>query len=130
MGMYTELHYNAALREDTPEKVISILKYMTGEEAGHYGEPEHELFNCARWEVMLQCDSFYFDAITKSSVTFNTTSEHYYLNIVCNLKDYNNEILEFIDWVDQYTDKVVDDFLGFYRYEEDEVPTLIYKRQI
>ena len=32
MGMYTEFHFNVALKEDVPQEVISILEYMLQEE--------------------------------------------------------------------------------------------------
>lgn len=128
MGMYTELDFNSELRKDTPEQVIDTLKYMVGdvEEKPKY-LPDHELFSKKRWEYMLRMDSYYFDADTKSTLRFDDISDTYYLNIRCNLKNYDDEIESFIDWIMPYVKeyKREGDFLGFYRYEEDEDPTII-----
>jgi hypothetical protein len=50
----------------------------------------------------------------------------WYLCIRCNFKNYSNEIKHFCDWIYPYLSKFPGDFLGFTRYEETEMPTLIY----
>jgi hypothetical protein len=131
MGMYTELHYNAELREDVPQSVIDILKFMVGDIEEEPKElPDHELFSeGSRWRYMLQMDSYYFDADTHSTLRYDEIGQAYYLCIRCNLKNYSDEIEHFIDWIEPYLGVYIQtgDFLGFYRYEENNEPTLIYR---
>lgn len=129
MGMYTELHYNAELRKDVPEQVIKVLNYMLHFEPGEARPelPDHPLFKTERWPVMLRMDSYYFAADTPSTMRKDDIGEQYLLCIRCNLKNYGSEIEHFINWIDPYVDAYEGDFLGFYRYEESEEPTLIRK---
>lgn len=126
MGMYTELHYNAELKRDIPDGVLTILRFMLGGTKQEPETPDHELFGCTRWRGMLRSDSYYFDADTSSTLRYNDISQSYYLCIRCNLKNYSNEIENFVDWIRPYINKQDGDFLGFSRYEESETPTLIY----
>lgn len=126
MGMYTEFHFNSQLKQATPETVIAVLDYMMGKPAHELELPEHELFKTDRWRWMLQSDSYYFDADTSSALRFDDISKNYYLNIRCNLKNYNSEIEKFVNWIMPYLDKENGNFLGFSRYEESEEPDLIY----
>ena len=127
MGMYTEIHFNSELKSDTPEDVINILKYMVGDlENEPESKQDHELFGDTRWKFMLRCDSYYFDADTHSTLRFDDISNRYYLCVRSNLKNYGNEIENFVEWVKAYLDKTKGEFLGFSRYEETEEPVLIY----
>jgi len=127
MGMYTEIHFNSELKPDTPEDVINILKYMVGDlDDKPVSKPNHELFGDTRWRFMLQCDSYYFDADTHSTIRFDSISNSYYLCVRSNFKNYGNEIELFVEWIKPYLNKTEGDFLGFSRYEETEEPTLIY----
>lgn len=130
MGMYTELHFNSAIIEDTPENVLSVLRYMLStseEEAAKivFETPDHQLFRDGRWRRMLICDSYYFDADTHSTLRLDDIGG-YYLCIRCNLKNYAGEIEDFCDWIAPYLDKSDGEFIGFSRYESDEWPTLLF----
>lgn len=125
MGMYTELNIGVAFRKDTPTDIISILKHMLNEdEPLLYELPNHPLFSTPRWTFMLVCDSYYFDGQTDSSIHYDDISNQYYLNVRCNLKNYDGEIKKFMDFIQPYLD--TRGFLGYTRYEEDGDPTLIY----
>lgn len=126
MGMYTEFHYNVELRKDTPEIITEILQQMISGNGVVKLLPDHPLFQTSRWSVMLQCDSYYFAATTYCTLQYDDITNLYFLNIRCNLKNYDNEIEKFCDWIRPFIDKEKGDFLGFSRYEETEIPTLIY----
>lgn len=127
MGMYTEFHFNTELKNNVPENIINILKYMVGDiENEPELKPKHKLFSTPRWAFMLRCESYYFDADTHSTLRFDNISKSYYLCIRCNLKNYSSEIENFIEWIKPYLNKADGAFLGFYRYEETENPVLIY----
>lgn len=131
--MYTEFHFNAALKEDTPKEVIEVLEYMVSDEPDKYDirpvAPNHSFFSKSKsWNWMLLKDSHYFAADTTSTLRFNSVINTYYLCIRCNLKNYNNEIEDFVDWINPYIDAKTDDFLGFSRYEKSKEPTIIRKK--
>ena len=127
MGMYTEIHYNAELKKDVPDEVIAVLKYMMdSDRLVPPPLPDHPLFETDRWVIMFQCDSYYFSADTHSTLRFDDISKSYFLCIRSNLKNYDNEIEKFIDWISPYLDEWREDYLGHYRYEESTIPTLIF----
>lgn len=129
MGMYTELHFNAELNRDVPESVLAALRYMVGaEDAEPATLPDHPLFKTERWPYMLRCDSYYFPADTHSTLRLDDIAKAWYLCIRSNLKNYDDEIGKFLDWVSPYVFAGTE-CLGYYRYEETDDPTLIYKSQ-
>jgi hypothetical protein len=130
MGMYTEFHFNVKLVNDLPKKVESILKYMIGDFSGEdifpSDLPNHKLFSTPRWQVMLRGDSYYFAADTISVLRYDDIANSYFLCVRCNFKNYDSEIELFLDWIHPYIEMDSGEFLGFYRYEMDKIPTLIY----
>ena len=130
MGMYTELMLGVELKTETPEIVINILKGMSGKDEDIIEEmvknnilPTHTLFKTARWTWMLRSDSYYFDTLPTVQFEYDEICNAYYLTVITNLKNYNNEIEHFIDWITPYV--ATKGFAGYKRYEEDEHPTLI-----
>ncbi|RPJ98091.1 hypothetical protein EH11_04171 [Bacillus subtilis] len=129
MGMYTELVCAFALIEETPNCIIETLEFMSGQRDEHPSElPEHQLFlEGSRWAWMLQSDSYYFDGKTHSEIVRDTLEGRYYATIRCNLKNYNNEIENFIEWISPFIYKRDENsFIGYKRYEDDKVPELIF----
>jgi len=126
MGDYTEFHFNAQLKANTPSEVVVTLNQMLGHTKIGQERPKHPLFSTDRWDIMLTCDSAYFDAESHSTLRYKRTAESYYLCIRSNFKHYDKEIPLFLDWIHPHLDKLEGGFLGFYRYEETEIPTLLY----
>ena len=126
--MYTEIHFNSELKKNLNQNVIDILGYMLDHDKNMPALPDHEFFKCDRWKLLFTMGSYYFDADTHSTLRFDDISGSYYLCVRANLKNYNNEIQKFIDWIMPYLNKYEGEFLGFYRYEETEEPTLIYAK--
>jgi hypothetical protein len=123
MGMYTELNIGVAFKEDTPKEIIDAVKYLLCKTKE---KPciEHKLFSCTRHKMVLTCDSFAFDSISDSKMEYNHIDGQYHLNVRSNLKNYDSEIENFLDFISPYVE--TDGFIGYYRYEESENPTLIY----
>lgn len=131
MGMYTEFHFNVELIENVPQEIIDILNYMLNKGTQEpLPEPDHPLFKTSRWRRMLRSDSYYFAADTHSTLRYDDIGHSYYLCIRCNLKNYDNIIEKFIDWIMPYLYQYPEDFLGFSRYENTEQPTLIYMKEL
>jgi len=129
MGMYTELHFNVELKRDVSGDVLKILDYMLGKIKEKPDLPDWDLFRTERWDWMFQEDSYYFNADTHSTLRYDEVSESHFLCIRSNVKNYGHEIEKFLDWIHQYLDALPGDFLGFFRYEETEKPTLIYYKE-
>ena len=125
MGMYTELNIGVKLYPDSD--MLKKLRYMLHETAEDI-EMNHPLFDTRRWEHMLTSDSYYFDGQTDSKLITDRLypeAPMYYLNVRCNLKNYDSEIKLFMDWLRPYIE--TEGFLGYMRYEKSYNPTLIYK---
>lgn len=126
MGMYTEL--NIGVRIYPISTVVQKLNYMLGEDTEDV-HIEHSLFtDRTRWKYMLLSDSYYFDGKSDSKLFIDNLypdEPMYFLNVRCNLKNYNEEIEKFMDWLCPYIE--TEGFLGYKRYEEADDPTLIYK---
>lgn len=124
MGMYTELHFNAQLRRDLPKQVLDTLAFMVDKVPDKPVElPDHPLFATRSWGSMLVCDSSYFPAETSTHLVLE--AGRWSLSVRSNFKDYDDEVKHFLDWVRSYLN-ADGECLGFYRYEEDDHPTLIY----
>ena len=125
MGMYTELNIGVKLYSNTPENILDILRYMVGDiNIEPDDKPNHPLFETDRWRMLFMSDSYYFDGITNSVLDYDGITEAYYLTVRSNFKNYDDEINKFLDFIRPYLD--TKGFLGYYRYEEDEYPVLIY----
>ena len=125
MGMYTELNIGVDLAPSTPDNVIKILDYMLGDEEVNVETPDHPLFQTEGWRYMLMSDSYHFDGITDSSITYDVITKRYNLNVRCNLKKYDGEISKFWDCIFPYV--ITYGFIGYTRYEEFELPYLIWR---
>ncbi|MEE9238796.1 MAG: hypothetical protein V3U58_04460, partial [Thermodesulfobacteriota bacterium] len=102
--MYTAISVGVQLNDNLQDGVIDVLKYMTSgaqefEAARYTDSSTHPLFGGdTRWNVMLRCGSYYFDYQTDFNLIVNTLG-YYYLSGVSNLKNYDNEINLFLDWL-------------------------------
>ena len=124
MGMYTEINLGLCFKKDTPDEIINTIWCLLGEKEWEKELPNHKFFKCDRFKMVLTCDSYYFDSITDSKMEFDEIDNKYHLNVRSNLKNYNDEIGEFIDYISPYIE--TDGFIGYMRYEECDNPTLIY----
>lgn len=131
MGMYKELNVSMNLKLD--KNTLEVLRVMVGERemGADIKLPDAPLFSTytQRWNFMLMCDSFYFDHTASSSLVNKMTwadedNMERVLNIRCDLKNYEDEIELFLNWIYGYA--TTRGFVGYMRYEEDSDPTLIY----
>jgi hypothetical protein len=124
MGMFTEFILNVELKKDVPKDILDILKYMIDNSLPKPQLSNHALFETDRWRFMLQSDSHYFDSDAHSTLRYDENSNSYYLNIKCNLKNYNEEIEKFINWIQDYV--FTDGFWGYKIYEKNGIPDVIF----
>jgi hypothetical protein len=120
MGMYTELFLQVGLKSDTPKNVIDTLNYMLGntEEV-----PDLVYTTQGRMMWMLQSSSFYHYPFAHSHLDRIDYSNSYYLFVRCDLKNYSNEIEEFLDFISPHVDGRDCKYQGHYLYEGSEFPT-------
>lgn len=124
MGMYTELVISTMIKDD-PE-VVGALKTMLGEQEDIKDLPKHPLFSTPRWRIMLICSSHYFVPISVHAFRYNEIAKAWALVTRSDFKNYDNEINLFIDWIKPYLDCSYGEMVGYFRYEEDEIPTIVY----
>lgn len=135
MGEYTEL--NISIRVENNPNVLDILRVMVSDskdelDISKIPIPAHPFFKSEGWQYMLTGYSMYFDHTDGSSLVNKTPYENdpknyiFILNVRCDLKDYNDEIENFLDWI--YTYSKTEGFIGYKRTDDpyDDGPTLIY----
>lgn len=142
MGMYTEIVLAMQLKRDTPSEVIEILEYLvdTFQKQGPEIAPSHPFFQTPRWKMIGDGDSYYFPGITNSKIEYDDIARAYFLTVRSNLKNYDQEIQKFLHWLAPYSQAGTytpprngfpptgpdQDFVGYFFYEEDERPTLVF----
>ena len=132
MGMYTEFVFGVSLLSTTPKEVLNILHYLVIDDWINIVLPEHVFFKCDRFKHIARSYSYYFgysDSNSKFSLDRDSISKEYLLSIRSSIKNYNNEIEKFVDWIKPYVSNGsgTNDLLGYMLYEETSVPYLFYK---
>lgn len=122
MGMYTEIIIKCSLKENLPETVNAVLNQLFNNEEEVENLPNHPFFSCPRWRAIGRCSSYYHipwaDANYRDGYLFSRSD----------LKNYDNEIYLFFDWLDPYINELPNTCIGWSWYEEDDVPELRYKK--
>lgn len=124
MGMYTELFLSCRVRRNT--EAIPILKYLANKELTPGVLPKHDVFSCPRWEMLGRCSSYYFLPKAYTTLDYDDIGKYWMFVSLSSLKNYNNEIQIFIDWLRPFLEVDQDEMFGYYRYEENKEPTILY----
>ena len=111
--MYTSLELNCEMR-DKPQ----LMDHLLGYEDVIGAEFECNLFNYGG----------HFHNYGKPQSEFYKEDGYYYLAARFNLKNYQSQIQEVLDYLHIYMECDDGDWIGTYRYEEDELPTLLIYR--
>ena len=130
MGMYTELVFGARLKEDTPKHIIEMLKVIFQQQerlSRKYEDQENNFPNIGK----IPFGGSYYFAVqhSLSRLSYDNISKDWTVCIRCNIKNYNNEIQNFIEWITPYIAEGSGqngDFLGYTLYEEDMEPHLLW----
>lgn len=124
MGMYTEIYVNVDLKDGIPKEVLAVLEAMCSRDTEAYallGLPR-------RWAFLFGNGSYYTPSTWVAKLTYDDISGQYSLLGKGDIKNYQNEIEEFFEWLMPYIDTNEGAFIGYSRYEEDDVPTLYFKK--
>lgn len=126
MGMYTELIFGARLKKLT-QLEIDALKWMCGNIEKPKKLHNHEFFECYKSDYLFNFCSCYFLEISKP--IFKFFDGDWFLTTRSNLKNYENEIEKFLDWIKPFIDSGSgkNDLYAIVTYEEDLKPTLYFK---
>lgn len=123
MGMYTELVMSCRIKNEPA--VIGVLKYMVGEDVDKPTLPDHELFKCDRWQIMLQCSSYYFVPDAVHLLKYDDIGKYWCFINRSDFKNYGDEVAKFIDWITPHIE-ANGKMIGYSRYEETKEPTIYY----
>lgn len=128
MGMYTELILKCIIKSDTPREVNQILDFLFNRDCKQDVEnlaiPTHPFFNCGRWRFIGSCSSYYHIPWASSRYSED------YLFTRSDLKNYDDEIAKFIDWLTPYIDAAPGQCIGWSWYEEESQPTLLLMPEV
>ncbi len=123
MGMYTELIFGASFKEGTPKEVIDTIKYLVD-----YGEkPVPCLFDMDR--NPLGGGSYYFGVSSPvKKFWYDEIGRSWILSSRSNIKNYNDEIEKFLEWIKPYIDTGSGnrDMYAVVIYEDESEPTIYY----
>ena len=127
--MFTECVLNVSLKRETPKNVIEILEYLANSKifAVRPDLPHHKFFTLPRWEQVLTMSSYYFCGFSYAQVYREGPEDGPGLSCRFDMKNYSNEIGEFINWLMPYVEAYPGTLLGYTLYEDDDIPTLIRK---
>ena len=126
MGMYTELVFGCGLKSDTPNNVITSLKYMLGDIKE---KPIDFPFPQGRCEWLFQGCSYYFGVNSPvNKMWYDEISKNWRISTRSNIKNYEGEIEIFLDWIKPYIEQGTGarEMYAMVCYEETEEPTLYY----
>lgn len=120
MGMYTEIFVNVDLKPETPDQVLAVLRAICGSDnqAPLADKPR-------RWALLFNNGSYYTPLTSCANLTFDKIAEHWSLLGKGDIKNYEGEIEEFFSWLMPWINGEEGDFVGYKRYEENAVPTLV-----
>jgi hypothetical protein len=123
MGMYTELIFGAALKEDTPKEVVESLQIMVD------GDLEKAPKEIEAFKHVFRGGSYYF-GINRGvrEMWFDEIGNDWRISTRSNIKNYGSEIEQFLEWVKPYLDQGSGyrEFYAIVTYEEAEEPTIYY----
>lgn len=131
MGMYTELLLKCNVTRPQEKENRNAFDYffdLQEELDRKIKLPNHELFNIRGCWYLTKTSSFYHHPEPILSLYPRITdSEKYYLFLRVDLKNYDNQIEYFLDWLHPFVDENHDKIIGWKWYEEDDYPTLLRK---
>lgn len=137
MGMYTELILGCKLKSTTPIPVIVTLAHMLNDEDTLYSliyeedinKYELPLFISESGRDVLSSSSYYFLPRAIGKLWYDSNCKSWCISSRSSLKNYKNEIEDFLKWLVPHIDSGCKSKLGSYyaitTYEED-IPKVYY----
>jgi hypothetical protein len=128
MGMYTEIYINVDLKEDVSEEVIKVLQAICSVNDSNYTLIEEQWDNKypKKWLHLFRSCSYYTPNTFCRYLHYDKVSEQWSLLGKGDIKNYGEEIQAFFEWIKPSVDDCSGSFIGYYKYELDDHPTLVY----
>lgn len=133
MGMYTEVFFRGEIRKDAPAGLHEWLRNATSPVRRPIDPfDDHRFFSLPRWSSVFGCSSAHFPTVGSNFKrrTFGT-EEVCELFIHSSLKNYDDEIETFFEWISPFVEGLPGDFIGYSLYEDTkgdyddwEIPTM------
>lgn len=129
MTEFTELSFDAKLRKGISEGVLTTLQYMV--EAREKArppsppDPDDALFATKSWHVMLRSDEANL-SYRRSTLRYDDAAAAHILCVQCSLRNEEQEIEKFLDWVLPHVDEPDGKLLGSYRLHPGKWPTPLH----
>jgi hypothetical protein len=121
MGTYTELVLKCRIEDDKPKIVHEILNFLFGDGSEMPIElPDHEFFKKKSWKEIGRSCSCYHIPCTLSFY------DGKYLFTRSDMKNYEDEIECFINWLKPYLCNIPGQFIGWIFCEQSIEPFFIY----
>lgn len=124
MGMYTEVFVNADLKNGTPKSVINVLLAMCEKRSD---SPALKGITFRRG-YMFNNGSYYTPYTECHSLTFDCGTGRWSIIAKGDIKNYENEIEQFFEWIMPHVDAEEGEMIGYVRYEENLLPVIIVKQ--
>ena len=149
MGMYTEFIFGCTLSEHTPKICVDALDtVINGDKHPKYEEPKDwreqeynkhfierttpeeeirefiERYNLGK---LFYCTSYYFGAPPVRRFYYDYIDNGYHISTRSNLKNYDNEIEKFLEYIKPYVEQgsgYPHQIYAYVQYEEAEFPTI------
>ena len=121
--MYTEVYVNVDLKKETPNEVLSVLAAMC--EDGDKRALD-VLDKPEKWKRLFYDGSFYTPLTSSRNLTYNEHNNSFSLLGKGDIQNREGEIQQFFDWIKPWVVGSPGDFIGYWRYEEDQVPELVF----
>lgn len=130
MGMYTELVLKCGITKEIDDEAHNVLMHIFGEGEKPNKLPSHKFFDTTRWSFIAKTSSFYHIPFPLSNYcnVLDSDKKGGHIFSRSDFKNYESELNLFIDWIMPYIDEYPGRCIGWSWYEEDDSPTLIYKK--
>lgn len=137
MGMYTEIIFGAWLKEDLPQDVVDTINILVDADVQKLKDfcqsssaPDHPFFQSDRPWLLQSGGSYYFPQVMRTEFQYDKIAEQYSLCFRTNIKNYDSEIEDFLDWIKPYIESGSGDkdFYAIVCYESNSEPDIYYLR--
>ena len=130
MGMYTEFILGCAFSKNTPKALTDALDYVINDTDAPEDPEVTKLLEEYDMDYLFNSCSYYFGAPCSGKFYFDELGDQYRISTRSNLKNYEDQIERFIEYITPYVDYGSGDghdIFAYVHYEEDPFPTLYGK---
>lgn len=132
MSMYTEIKVECDVRAEGDALTALQIMFSHGDEESVDLKAlafnlHHRLFHCDRWTCIGNMSSAYFDAPSESSLE-SLGDGVWRIRSISNLKNYDEEISHFFDWLRPMVVGTPGQVIGHEWYEKADEPTPVVSR--